>query len=241
MPHRHTVKSFVENGHYHVYNRGVEKRVIFVDEEDYTVFLYLLKYFLSPEAEREKHPLANTPNASLIRPRPLPGLADEVELLAYCLMPNHFHLLIKQKTKAGMTKLLRKLSTTYALYFNRRYERVGHLFQSIYKAVLITEDPYLLHISRYIHLNPAELTRKIPSGPVALWAGRPVRPADYPYSSYQYYLGKKQAAWLKSDPLLAYFEGNRNHPEFNRFLSYQEFVEGHAEDPKEAIGRLALD
>lgn len=230
MPHKHAVKTFVKNGHYHVYNRGVEKREIYMDEQDYTVFLCLLKYFLSPDDERGKHPLAEIPSASLVRPRPLPSLGNEVELLAYCLMPNHFHLLVKQKTRGGMTKFLRKLATSYAMYFNRRYERVGHLFQGVYKAILITEDPYLLHVSRYIHLNPTELVKIIP-----------VSPSNYPYSSYSYYLGKKQAAWLKSDPLLTYFEGNRNRPEFNRFLSYQEFVEGHDEDPKEAISRLALD
>ena len=227
MPHKHTVKVYVENGYYHVYNRGVEKRDIFVDDQDYTVYLHLLKHYLSPTSKKEKHPLENFPKVTLIRPRPLTKLSKEIELLAYCLMPNHFHLLLKQITANGMTKLLRNISTTYATYFNRRHKRVGYLFQGNYKATLIQEDPHLLHVSRYIHLNPSELTRS--------------DPVSYPYSSYPYYLGRKKASWVKPDFILSYFDTSRNQPELNKFLSYQEFVEQNEEDPREPINLLTID
>lgn len=230
MPHKHTIRVFVENGIYHVYNRGVEKRDIFLDDQDYRVFLHLLKFYLSPLSINIKHPLSNLPNYTLIRPRPLANLGGKVDLFAYCLMPNHFHLLIKQSTINGMTQLLRRLITTYSMYFNKRYKRVGYLFQGRYKAALIIEDSYLLHLSRYIHLNPAELIRS--------------NLVSYPYSSYAYYLGIKKAPWIKPDFILSYFENSKDTQIAllsKRIRSYKEFVESYLEDPREVIGSLSLD
>lgn len=229
MPHRHRIKIYIENGHYHAYNRGVDKRTIFQDDQDYRVFLHLLKYYLSPETP-ENHPLKSASDVDIKRPRPLQNLGDEVSLLAYCLMPNHFHLLLKQKTKDGMQNLMRRLSTSYAMYFNRRNDRVGHLFQGTYKAVLIDDEAQLLHVSRYIHLNPTQLAKFLP-----------LSPKSYNYSSYPYYLGQKQASWIKPNPVLSHFQDSRDHPNFNKFLSYQEFVEVNEDDPKETIGQLSLE
>ena len=225
MPSRNTVKQYLENGLYHIYNRGVEKRDIFLDDQDYNVFLHLLKFYLSP-IKSEKHPLSELTGFNPVRVRPLANLGEEVELLCYCLMPNHFHLLIKQKTQDGMKKLLRRLLTTYSMYFNRRYDRVGHLFQGIYKAALIANDSYLLHLSRYIHLNPREMTR--------------FNLVSYPYSSYAYYLGEKKAGWLNTDFILSYFKEAKD-PELKDINSYKEFVESFAQDPKEIIGALTLE
>lgn len=227
MPHKHSIKTYVKNGYYHVYNRGVEKRIIFQDDQDYRVFLHLLKYYLSPTNDKALHPLTNLPNYSLVRPRPLNNLANEVDLLAYCLMPNHFHFLIKQITTDGMPKLLRRLSTTYALYFNKRYNRVGYLFQGRYKAALITKDEYLLYVSRYVHLNSAELTR--------------THLVSYPYSSYLYYLGEKKAEWIKPGFILKFFDKSKLLPFLKKYPSYKEFVEKGKEDPREIIGSLAID
>lgn len=160
MPSRNIVRRFTENGIYHVYNRGVEKRNIFLDEQDYAVFLHLLKYYLSPTDPKNVHPLMKFQNFSIIRPRPLANIEKEVNLIEYCLMPNHFHLVLQQISMDGITKLMRRIATTYAIYFNKRYKRVGYLFQGPYKAILVNNDSYLLHLSRYIHLNPVELTRR---------------------------------------------------------------------------------
>lgn len=162
MPAKYRVKTYLENSYYHVFDRGVEKRDIFLDEQDYRVFLHFLKFYLSPPKPNFAHPLKEITDFKPTRIRVFSSLNkplnQELELLAYCLMPNHFHLLMFQKTLTGMTRLLRSLLTNYAMYFNRKYHRIGYLFQGNYKAVLILEEPYLLHISRYIHLNPAELT-----------------------------------------------------------------------------------
>jgi putative transposase len=225
MPSKHTVKQYVEDGFYHVYNRGVEKRELFLDDQDYRVFLHLLKVYLSP-VEIDKHPLTDLTGFKPVRFRPLSNLNKEVELLCFCLMPNHFHLLIKQSSLDGMSKLLRRVSTTYALYFNQRYSRVGHLFQGIYKAAIVLDEPYLLHLSRYIHLNPKELTR--------------INPVNYPYSSYSYYSGQKTCDWLNTEFILSFFK-KVDDPIVKGLRSYGEFVGGYLEDPRGIIGDLALE
>lgn len=223
MPAINTVKTFVEDAFYHVYNRGVEKRDIFLDDHDYQMFLHLLKLYLSPQPEDDQNRLTRN---NLVRLRPAQSVAREVKLIAYCLMPNHFHLLLKQITRTGMTKLMRKLATAYAMYFNSKYTREGTLFQGIYKAIHIDSEYYLLHLSRYIHLNPQALTRNIL--------------VTYPYSSYAHYLGKKHAEWVDPAPVLSYFssEGTKLLKTAN---TYKEFVEAYKADPKEVLGRLALD
>lgn len=231
MPHRYSIKTYVENGYYHVYNRGVEKRVIFKDEQDYSVFLHLLKYYLSPITEDVKHPLLNLTNIKFVRPRPLANLAGEIDLVAYCLMPNHFHLLLKQINKDSMTKLLRRLTTTYSMYFNKRYDRVGYLFQGRYKAVLITNDAYLLHLSRYIHINPLELSKDMTRTHLV----------NYPYSSYAYFLGEKNAPWLNPKIILKFFENKKKLPFLLKYQTYKTFVEGGSENPKEILGDLVID
>lgn len=208
MPAKNSVKQFVENGYYHLYNRGVEKRDIFLDQQDYSVFLNYLKKYL---------------DLKLAKPN---QLAYEIDLLAFCLMPNHFHLLVKQLTLNGITKLMRAVCTKYVMYFNRKYERVGTLFQGKYKAAIISSDEYLLHASRYIHLNPC--------------SGSDPRYADYEYSSYNYYLGKKNASWVKPQEILNFFK-TAQKVGFKDYLSYQSFLEDHTKDAKEILGVLALD
>jgi len=194
MPSLNTVREFEGDQFCHVYNRGVEKRDIFLDDQDFTVFLGLLKKYLTGE-KTDKH-----------NRRAFTHLGEDVSLLAYCLMPNHFHLLLHQNTKDGTTKLMRRLSTGYVMYFNNRYNRVGGLFQSRYKASVIDKDEYLHHVSRYIHLNPKHYQY-------------------WPYSSFSYYEGKKQAAWLKPELLLSFFDGGRQE--------YINFVADYEDSKKE--------
>ncbi len=230
MPAKNIIKQYVEDGFYHVYNRGVEKRIIFIDDQDYRVFLHLLKFYLSPflKENNNQHPLTVLTGFNPVRLRPLQSLNNDVELLAYCLMPNHFHLLIKQLSIDGMTKLMRRLITTYSMYFNRRYKRVGHLFQGTFKAALIQEDSYLLHLSRYIHINPKELSDK------------GLNPVNYLYSSYGYYLGNKTVNWIKPQIILEYFESTDLLIPKN-INSYKKFVEDYLGDSEEYLGRLTLE
>lgn len=217
MPAKNTVKTYIEDGYYHVYNRGVEKRDIFLDDRDYRMFLYQIKYYLGiPEKDDIKQNFRS--------------LRNKVYLLAYCLMPNHYHLLVKQISKDGMTKLLRAVCTNYVTYFNTRYKRVGGLFQGKYKAAMVDKDEYFLHLSRYIHINPRELNRVGP-----YWGSDPLR--SYPYSSYNYYIQSTPPDWLNINELLAYFplaQQHKNH-------SYQEFVENRDEDSISFLDELILE
>ena len=170
MPAKNIEKIYVAESYYHAYNRGVNKEKIFRDDEDYEVFLGMLKRYLGEATRR--------PNRAFY-----PNYSAKVELLTYCLMPNHFHLFLYQIESDGMQLLLKSVTTAYSMYFNKKYERVGPVFQQRYKAVLIRDDAQLLHISRYIHLNPDDYYK-------------------WQWSSLDYYLGKKHADWLKPEKVL---------------------------------------
>lgn len=222
MPSKNIVKQYVENGYYHIYNRGVEKRKIFLDEQDCAVFLHYLKLYLSPVDELKQ---INLPGLRILRFLRL-NLSAEIDLLAFALMPNHIHLQIKQKTINGIVKLMKRLATAYVMYFNKKYHRVGGLFQNRYKAALIETDTYLLHLSRYIHLNPVKINNLTPD-----FRG---------FSSYPYYLGQKQANWIKPQEILSYFRSAQRR-DLKDILSYQSFVEDFKESSAEVLGPLILE
>ncbi|MBI4101248.1 transposase [Candidatus Microgenomates bacterium] len=194
MPSRNIIKLYLPDTFYHVYNRGVEKRQIFLEDEDYNVFLNLFKRHLSRSAIKD------------FRGRTYQNLSKAIELLAYCLMPNHFHLLFYQRDDKAMTDLMRRVSTAYSLYFNKKYSRVGGLFESVFKASDVDNERYLWHISRYIHINPLDFGFSLD---------------EYPFSSYGYYIGKKQADWIKPKRILEL------HKEYGE--SYREFVNDFAD------------
>ena len=192
MPSRNVIKDYVEDSYYHVYNRGVRKQPIFLDDQDYGVFLGLLKRYLSQSTPKQ----LNHSN--------YPSYRGQVELLTYCLMPNHFHLLIYQKDKNGMKQLLKSVSVSYSMYFNKRYKHVGALFQQRYRAVRIVSDPQLLHISRYIHLNPDDYR-------------------SWEWSSVGYYLGKKHADWVNPRRILELYGSVDKYVAFlNEYVSYRQ-------------------
>ncbi len=230
MPSLNRIKTYIAGSHYHVYNRGVEKRIIFQDDQDYRVFLSFLKSYLSPITDRIKHPLIEMTGPGPVRIRPLESFFGKVSLLTYCLMPNHFHLLLFQKPSYGMKQFIHALCTSYSMYFNKRNKRVGPLFQGPYKAVFIDNDEYLLHLTRYIHLNPLDIM----TGP------GPVNVREYPYSSYPFYLRLKNAVWLHQEYILNYFR-SAQRKDYQDFLSYESFVEDYIEDSRFVIGKLVID
>ena len=144
---------------------------------------------------------------------------NKIELLCYVLMPNHFHLEIRQKNRNDMEDFMRSLITKYSKYFNKRYDRVGPLFQGRYSAVLITNERYLLHLGRYIHLNPQEIVANKHSL------------SSYPWSSYPAYINNVFISWLNKNYFLSDFEKNKGFS----FNSYKGFVEGYREETFEEI------
>lgn len=200
-----------------------------MDDQDYRVFFSFLKAYLSPPPPKLDHPLEEVTGSRPVRIRPLRTFFEEVSLLSYCLMPNHFHLLVYQRERDSIARFIQALCTSFSMYFNKRYKRVGTLFQGTYKAALVDSEAYLLHLTRYIHLNPLELT-----------GSRPVKASAYLYSSYAYYLGKKHAEWLHPEHILAYFRSAQRR-DFRDHLSYESFVEDYAADIREAIAASAID
>lgn len=208
MPRKNSLKIYIENGFYHLYNRGVEKRNIFEDEQDYKAYLYYFKKYLGKQERLAKED----------KPIVKENLHGKLELLAYCLLPNHFHLLVRQEDPRGITLLMNRLGTNYVMYFNKKYNRVGPLYQGVYKAVLIENESQLLHLSRYIHLNPGT------SGLAKL-----KEVAQYPYSSYGDYLGKRRCSWVNPNEILGFFKTARRMS-LSDYLSYQSFVEDYIDD-----------
>ncbi len=174
MPSPNVIREYVPESYYHVYNRGVEKRIIYQDAQDYAVFMSYLRRHLSPDDTLD----------SQKRPYKFYG---SIDLVAYCLMPNHFHFLLYSKEDPSqIAKFMQSLCIAYSMYFNRRYKRVGGLFQGRFKAIRIANDAYLQHISRYIHLNPTDYK-------------------SYKWSSLQYYLNADKVNWLHPERILDIF------------------------------------
>jgi len=204
MPAKNSIKIYTENGYYHIYNRGVEKRIIFLDKQDYSVFLSYLKSYLLLKDEKSLYERLSDPSISsrerdkILKLLRLNNFYKEITLLAYCLMPNHFHFFVKQKNLGSIDKFMNSLATRYTMYFNRKYKRVGHLYQGVFKAVFITSEEQFLHLSRYIHQQALNLNNQ---------------PCSYPE-----FLGIRQTLWVKPEEILIYFSKT------NPYLSYQNFI-----------------
>lgn len=212
MPARNRTKIYTEDSYYHLYNRGVEKRIIFLDQQDYAVFLNYLKEYLLPKDEETLSKELSNPNNTyrekdkIIKLLRLNNFADEIILLAYCLMPNHFHFFIKQKSAGSIDKFMNSLGTRYTMYFNKKYRRVGSLCQGVYKAVPIETEAQFIYLSKYIHKQALVLQ------------GLALQSYEQP-SSYQEYLGRRKIQWIHPEEILNYF--SKTNPK----LTYKAFVE----------------
>ena len=179
---------FISGQYYHVYNRGVDKRTVFLRYGHYRRFTATIDTIL------------NTGSAT-IRPHYNQSLAlkSKVSIVAYCLMPNHYHFLLKQLTDEGITEFMHKLDTSYTKYINLNVHRTGRLFENTFKAKQIDDDASFLHVARYIHLNPviAHLVSDC-----ELW----------PWSSYLETIGLRDEEFCSVDDIFQYFpKENPNH------------------------------
>lgn len=147
--------NFAPGEYYHIYNRGTDKRKIFLKKYDYDRFLALLYLANSNEHIDLKRQGSTLSEASSINKG-----KKLVEICAYCLMPNHFHLIVKEVDDNGISRFMQKLTTAYTMYFNKANNRSGSLFQGRFKAQHANEDNYLSYLISYIHLNPITLTDK---------------------------------------------------------------------------------
>ncbi len=162
------------------------------------------------------------------------NLQGKVELMAYCLMPDHFHIMARQQSAEGITQLMRRVMTNYVMYFNKKYKRRGVLFENVYRAVLLPDDRVVVGLSRYLHLNPvARVVKRFGLVETVTVSS----PEYYIYSSYQNYLGLRQEGWVKSGPVLDMFERLSE----NQKQSYRQYVEGETKRIKEELFDWVLE
>jgi len=183
MPSRNTIKEYAPESYYHVYARGLNKEKIFREARDYHHFYDLMERYFSTK------PLFSATGERY------PCFKDRVSVNAYCLMTNHFHLLVYQEEIDDLQAFMRSVMTSYSKYFNKKYKRTGPVFESRYKASRISTEQYLMHITRYIHLNPRR------------WE-------NYYNSSLKYYLNGGEPEWLNPKPILGMFDSRLEYKEF---------------------------
>jgi putative transposase len=211
MPTRNSVKIYVEDGYYHLYNRGVEKRLIFLDMQDYGVFLSNLKEYLSPKDTKGLlKTISNTKITARERDKAskslqLKNYSSEIMMLAFCLRPNHFHFFVKQSSEDAIDRFMSSMCTRYTNYFNRKYKRVGALYQGVYKAVLIDDESQYLHISRYIHKQAMNASVKGEN--------------EDRLSSYPEYLGIRKTDWVHPEEILSFFSPTDPSSTYERFVA----------------------
>lgn len=202
---------FVEDRIYHIYNRGVEKRDVFLEDKDYFRFIHDLFEFNDKDSVLNMAYYFNRQSKEVElqyldkerKPRKL-----LVEILIFTLMPNHFHLVLKQKKENGIVKFMQKIGTGYTNYFNKKYERVGSLFQGRFKATLISEEAHFIHLPFYIHANPLDLFHYGSSTSI-VGAGKKMEEflENYRWSSFLDYIGKKNFPSVTSREFLLEFFG----------------------------------
>ena len=189
MPYRKVV--FHAGEYYHLYNRGNNYQPVFFERENYLYFLRQLREYL------------------------LPALID---IVAYCLMPNHYHFLVYLKTD-DLAGMMQPFLLSYTKAINKRYQRIGSLFQGRFKGLHVDRHEYLLHLSRYIHLNP-------------VIAGLASKPEDWEYSSYREYAGLRDGTLPRPAPILS---------QFLSVADYRRFVEAYVEGDEQIIKHLILE
>jgi putative transposase len=189
----------VEDGLYHVFNKSIAGFKIFNNRDEFKRILEVICYYQNVNQSIEySRFVRDEKNAQFCVSKP-----DEkfVEVIAYCIMPTHLHLILKQVKKNGISVFMGNVQNSYSRYFNIKHKRKGPLWEGRFKNVLIKDDEYLLHLTRYIHLNPVS-------------AGIVDRPEDWLDSSYVEYLGKTKDRICSYEDLLDLDS-----------VSYKEFVE----------------
>jgi len=181
--------NLVQGEYYHIYNRGNSKQKIFHDKEDYFRFISLL-YISNSSESFNLYDLNRDTNFNIYEIERNNLLVD---IGAFCLMPNHFHILITGKTEDGISKFMQKLSTAYSMYYNKKYKRTGGLFEGKFKSQHVSADKHLKYLFSYIHLNPIKLIQRD-------WKEKGIKNKkeavdyleEYPYSSYLDFIGEKR-------------------------------------------------
>jgi putative transposase len=215
--------SFSINEYYHIYNRGTDKREIFNDSRDHRRFCALLYACNSSIAVNISEHFQK--GRSFLELFDIERGDSLVDIIAYCLMPNHFHLLVREKTEGGVARFMAKLSTGYSMYFNSKNDRSGALFEGRFKAKHVDSDNYLKYLYAYIHLNPIKIID-------SKWKEEGIKDRvaaldflkDYEYSSYFDWQGatRPEAKILNREAGPEYFAKQKDFNDFvNEWISFK--------------------
>jgi len=222
--------SFTSGEYYHVYNRGVNKMKTFMRTHDYWRFMFLLHLCNDSKPVRIDNVTRNEQGSTLLKIQEKIFTSERSETLvdigAFCLMPNHFHILVRAKNDDGLPKFMQKLITAYSMYVNKQYQRTGPLFSGRFKAQHVTDDAYLKYLFAYIHLNPVKLID-------SEWKENGIRDKrlaqkyldEYEYSSYREYTEGNTllGSILQKDVFPEYFAKNADFKTYVKdWLSYSE-------------------
>lgn len=202
---------FTPGEYYHIYNRGIEKRLIFLDDADRwrfltTLFVFQWENYLSRPSDLVpvvQHSILD----KTILEKPIYKklfLSRVAKLVCFCLMPNHFHFILEELRNGGISLLMQRVGNSYTKYFNAKYERKGHLFENRFQSIHIDKNEYLTYLSIYIHSkNPSELPE---------WRGKEIQ---YPWSSLQdFLLANRWEQFLSPTVILDQFEGEGEYKAF---------------------------
>lgn len=189
---------------YHVFNRGLDRRSIFTDKNEFERVQKLIKFYKHKDIPIRFSQVNHQPIE--IKERMLKNLYKSeriIDILAHCIMPNHFHFLLKQTDDKGISTFIANIANAYTKYFNTKHKRSGNLLEGVFKAVHIETEEQLIHVSRYIHLNPVA-SSIIPDGELE----------NYQWSSYPEYLSLSKEEISQKELILSMFKSVRDYREF---------------------------
>jgi len=186
---------FATGEFYHIFNRGVDRRKIFLRQGHYARFVATTKRLMK----------TGSATAGKLRLGKQTPLKKKLDIICYCLMPNHYHFLVRQTKESGLTEFMHKLDTSYTKYFNVVGKRTGRLFEYTFKAIRVENDEQLLHLSRYIHLNPliGNITTDL---------------RGYSWSSYPDYVGLVENGFCLKDEIFGFYPKKRALKDYIRFV-----------------------
>jgi len=192
---------------YHVFNKSIDNRPLFTNKREYSIFLEMIRYYQIADERKvsfSRFRLWSQRLRSIFFQEAWGNKSLFVEVTAFCVMPNHYHFLLKQIKDNGISKFLSDFQNSFTRFYNLKYERKGHLFAGPFKSVLIGNESQLVHVSRYIHLNP--LTSYLVKEPNDL--------DHYLWSSYPEYVGLKKVEISNPEPILAHFKDKSDYKRF---------------------------
>ena len=211
---------FITGEYYHIYNRGVDKRDVFLDNYDFIRFIRSLRDFNNNLGDSQRDYIRRmSTNKKSDFGYPKSDFCPLVEFIDYCLNPNHYHFILKQLVEGGITLFMRKLGTGYTNYFNTRYHRSGSLFQGTFKSIHIKSNKYLLWLSGYVNGN-SEI-HKI------------AKAEKYSWCSYTDYLGRRNGTLCNKSIILDQFKNIKEYKEFTDNVIKE--VKEHKDEVKEYL------